>query len=78
MSTDVDAVFRTFSTPPKSTKRRAPRLPASQWTHHQLAIEELYIRQDKTLEQVVKIMKQEHNFHATYELGPPYVTRLAD
>lgn len=50
------------------TTGRASRLPVQEWTKYQDRIRDLYIRQDKTLKQLVKIMRQDHAFHATYVL----------
>jgi hypothetical protein len=50
------------------TTGRASRLPAQEWTKYKDRIRDLYIRQDKTLKQLVKIMRQDHGFHATYVL----------
>jgi hypothetical protein len=68
MSTSIENVFLEFWNPQMSAKRRAQRLPASQWANHRQTIRDLYIHQGKTLEQVVEIMKQAHDFHATYDL----------
>lgn len=40
--------------------------------HKRKTIEELYLKEDKSLWEVMKIMKEEHNFHARYViLGVP-------
>jgi len=57
--------FIPFKTPSSSTNRRARRHPVDEWIKHQQTIEHLYINQDKKLEEVVEIMQQEHDFHAT-------------
>jgi hypothetical protein len=57
--------FVQFANPPSAITRRARRLPVEEWTKHQETIGHLYINQEKTLEEVIDIMQQEHNFHAT-------------
>lgn len=65
MTTDIDAAFFPFLRPEIPTPPRAQQLPADQWIKHRKIIEDLYINQDKTLDELVATMKQEHSFYAT-------------
>ncbi|RMJ20186.1 hypothetical protein CDV36_000054 [Fusarium kuroshium] len=44
---------------------RAPRIPNTQWEKHKPAIHNLYISQEKKLEDVIKLMADEHGFQPT-------------
>lgn len=66
MADTVPHVFFPFRGPDLPPSYRASRIPADQWTKHQDTIKSLYIDREKTLGEVVEIMKREHNFYATY------------
>ena len=36
------------------------------WEDHKAEIERLYVRQDKTLKEVMEILRKRRNFHKTY------------
>ncbi|RSL80942.1 hypothetical protein CEP51_006197 [Fusarium floridanum] len=44
---------------------RARRIPNAQWEKHKLTIHSLYISQEKKLEEVIKLMADEHGFQPT-------------
>ncbi|KAF7557397.1 hypothetical protein G7Z17_g636 [Cylindrodendrum hubeiense] len=44
---------------------RAPRIPAAEWDRHKDHIHALYVTQDKTLEDVISCMTEEHGFKPT-------------
>ncbi|RSM14962.1 hypothetical protein CEP52_001098 [Fusarium oligoseptatum] len=44
---------------------RAPRIPNAQWEKHKPTIHELYISQEKKLEDVIKLMVDDHGFQPT-------------
>ncbi|RSL72927.1 hypothetical protein CEP53_000938 [Fusarium sp. AF-6] len=44
---------------------RAPRIPNAQWEKHKHTIRNLYISQEKKLEDVIKLMAGEHGFQPT-------------
>jgi hypothetical protein len=67
MKMDHDSAFVAYSGRQLPTIRRAPQLPIDQWTKHRDVIKNLYIDQDKTLNEVVDTMKREHGFQATYD-----------
>jgi hypothetical protein len=71
MKMDCEAAFVAYSGHQLPTIRRAPQLPIDQWTKHRDAIKDLYIDQDKTLNEVVDTMKREHGFQATYGVFSP-------
>jgi hypothetical protein len=73
MTATLQTLFLPFEIPGTPTSHRATRISDEQWTKHRGTIEELYIDQEKTLNEVVEIMKKEHKFHATYvtaTMGP--------
>lgn len=43
---------------------RAPRISTPVWTNYRQTIEDLYVRQHKTLEAVMKVMATQHGFFA--------------
>lgn len=43
---------------------RAPRISTSVWISHRQTIEDLYVRQHKTLEAVMKVMATQHGLFA--------------
>lgn len=45
----------------------------SEWERHKETIRHLYLHQDKTLKQVMKVMKDVHNFQATYSSPPSLI-----
>jgi hypothetical protein len=65
MATTSGEDFFRLSGPVLSTTHRAPRLDIACWAKYRRIIKDLYVEQDRTLDEVVEIMKQEHNFHAT-------------
>lgn len=65
MESDLEHAFLPFKVRQSPTNPRAPRLPIDQWRKYRQVIEDLYVQQGKTLGNVVNIMKQEHDFHAT-------------
>lgn len=64
MTADCEDAFFPFLRPEIPTPR-APRLPPDQWTKHRQIIEDLYLHQNKTLDELVATMKQEYSFYAT-------------
>ncbi|KAK7417660.1 hypothetical protein QQX98_004481 [Neonectria punicea] len=44
---------------------RAPRIPAAEWNAHKEQIHSLYIDQDKRLDDLVRLMGEDHGFHPT-------------
>jgi hypothetical protein len=66
MATELENTFFPFLSRDNPTTHRTPRLPADQWTKHRRIIKDLYVHQDKTLNELVATMKQEYGFHATY------------
>ncbi|KAL2671372.1 hypothetical protein Neosp_013957 [[Neocosmospora] mangrovei] len=44
---------------------RAPRIPNTQWEKHKPTIHNLYISQEKKLEDVIKLMADKHGFRPT-------------
>lgn len=68
MSTSSENPYIPFLNQRVSRTTRASRLPGDQWAKHRHNIRDLYICQDRTLEQVVEIMRKDHGFHATYAL----------
>jgi Clr5 domain len=68
MSTSSEIPYIPFLSQRVSGTTRASRLPGDQWAKHRHNIRDLYIGQEKTLEQVVEIMRKDHGFHATYAL----------
>lgn len=51
---------------PFTIQRNASRIAKEQWETHKAAIIHNYRDQDKTLDQVMEVMKMEHGFVATY------------
>lgn len=72
MSTSSENAFVPFRSQRVSGTSRASRLPKDLWAKHQHNIRDLYIDREKTLEQVVEIMRKNHGFHATYALLYPH------
>jgi hypothetical protein len=68
MSTNSENPYIPFLNHRVSGTTRASRLPGDQWAKHRHNITDLYIGQEKTLAQVVEIMRKDHGFHATYAL----------
>ncbi|KAK7427358.1 hypothetical protein QQZ08_006127 [Neonectria magnoliae] len=44
---------------------RAPRIPAAEWNAHKEQIHFLYIDQDKKLDDLVRLMREDYGFHPT-------------
>lgn len=68
MAMNLDNAFIRISRPEVSKTQRTPRLPRDEWTKYQRIIKDLYIDQDKTLDEVVHTMRQDHKFHARYDM----------
>ena len=66
MATTSQDPFLLFRSSRILTGHRAPPVPEGQWIKYRGLIEDLYIGQEKTLNEVVETMKREHNFHAKY------------
>lgn len=45
---------------------RADRIPRSEWESNKEHIRALYLDQDKSLDDLVTSMSEEHDFHATF------------
>jgi Clr5 domain len=63
--------FLKYFGPQLRTTRRAQQLPIDEWTPHREVIKTLYIDQDKTLNEVVDIMKRDHGFQAKLGVFSP-------
>ena len=65
MESGLERAFLPFKVRQSPINPRAPRLPVDQWRKYRQTIADLYVQQGKTLGDVVNIMRQEHDFHAT-------------
>jgi len=55
-----------MATASASTKRKRTVASALDWAAHRQEIEKLYLKEDKGLPAVMKIMREEHGFDASY------------
>jgi hypothetical protein len=46
---------------------RRAKIPDEQWEHWKTVIEQLFLQDNCTLDELVKRMSREHQFHARYE-----------
>lgn len=67
MASVIENAFIPFPNLQAPPTRRAPPLHNGQWTNYRQIIEELYIKQERKLDEVVDFMKQTYGFHATYD-----------
>lgn len=68
MAMNLGNAFIRISRPEVPTTKRTPRLPRDEWIKYQRIIKDLYIDQDKTLDEVIHTMRQDHKFHARYDM----------
>jgi hypothetical protein len=75
----MESAFRVAASVPHGTRDYAPRYTYDEWEAVKPKIQQLYVQDEKTLQQVIRILQRDHGFAASYvslSLCEQFWTRL--
>jgi Clr5 domain len=66
----MESAFRLAPSAPRAAREYAPRYTADEWEAIKPAIQQLYVEDEKTLQQVIDTLQRDNAFAASYVLLP--------
>jgi hypothetical protein len=62
----MESAFRVAASAPHGTRDYAPRYTTDEWEAMKPKIQQLYVQDEKTLQQVINMLQRHHGFTASY------------